>query len=195
MILMALMAYVGETEAGLRAVAPFRALATPYADMLRPMTYPELYPPEDESYHPTAVSRTLFLNRVDLATAAKILQTLQTSEAAFKVAQLRVLGGAMARVPAEATAFAHRRSKIMVSLAAFYEGEKDRHKQDAWVEQFQNELRQEDSGVYVNFIGPEGGVYVQRAYPATTWARLRQVKAKYDPTNLFRLNHNIPPAV
>ena len=53
----ALMAYAGDTDAGQRAVAPFRALAEPLADMLRPMSYPEIYMPDEEDYHPIAVGQ------------------------------------------------------------------------------------------------------------------------------------------
>jgi len=105
-----------------------------------------------------------------------------------------VLGGAMARVPAEATAFAHRASRIMVNLAAFYDGPEDRAVREAWVSDFEAALRQGDSGAYVNFLGDEGEARVRAAYPGSTWDRLRAIKARYDPTNLFRLNQNIPPA-
>ena len=54
-VIMAMIAYAGDTEAGERAVAPFRAIATPIADMLRPMPYPEMYMPEEEEYHPISV--------------------------------------------------------------------------------------------------------------------------------------------
>ena len=50
LVVMATLAYAGDVEAGERAVEPFRALATPIADMVRPMPYPALFPPEDESY-------------------------------------------------------------------------------------------------------------------------------------------------
>src|SRR5437868_3175898 len=53
LVILAFMAYAGEVEAGQRVLAPFRALATPLADMLRPSAYHEIYPPEDDSYHPT----------------------------------------------------------------------------------------------------------------------------------------------
>ena len=56
------------------------------------------------------------------------------------------------------------------------------------------DLRQGDDGVYVNFLGDEGPARLRAAYPGATWERLREVKARYDPTNLFRGNHNIPPA-
>jgi hypothetical protein len=55
-------------------------------------------------------------------------------------------------------------------------------------------VRQGEPGVYVNFLGNEGPARVREAYPGPTWDRLRKIKAAYDPTNLFRLNHNIPPA-
>jgi FAD/FMN-containing dehydrogenase len=51
-----------------------------------------------------------------------------------------------------------------------------------------------DNRGYVGFLADEGGDRVRAAYPGTTWDRLRDVKAKYDPDNLFRRNQNIPPA-
>ena len=110
------------------------------------------------------------------------------------VAQLRVLGGAMARVPVEATAFAHRKSRIMVNLAALYEKPEEKSTHDKWVTDFAAALRQTDDGAYVNFLGDEGPQRVRAAYPSPTWERLVAVKRKYDPTNLFHFNQNIPPA-
>lgn len=49
-------------------------------------------------------------------------------------------------------------------------------------------------GVYVNFLSNEGEARLHEAYPGSTWERLAAVKARNDPTNLFRRNHNIPPA-
>jgi hypothetical protein len=195
LVIMALMAYAGEIEAGQRAIAPFRAPATPIADMVGPMPYPQIYPPDDPSYHPTAVARTMFVNAIDRGVAETLVDYLESSDASMRVAQLRVLGGAMARVPAEATAFAHRASPIMVNVAAFYEGPEDRAIREAWVSSFSAALRQEDAGAYVGFLGEEGEARVRAAYPGATWERLQAIKARYDPTNLFRLNQNIPPAI
>jgi NAD(P)-dependent dehydrogenase (short-subunit alcohol dehydrogenase family) len=130
---------------------------------------------------------------VDRQVAEAVVDHLRASTAPLAVAQLRVLGGAMARVPVEATAFAHRHSRIMVNLAAFY-GPDDRAEREAWVDEFAAALRQDDQGAYVNFLGEDGGAGVRAAYPGSTWERLAAVKARYDPTNLFRRNHNIPPA-
>ena len=194
LVLMALMTYAGDPEAGQGALAPFRALAEPVADLLRPMPYPEVYPPEEEEYHPVATARTMFVDTIGRAEAETILEHLATSTAMMGVAQLRMLGGAMARVPADATAFAHRQSKIMVNVAAVYERPDEIAVHGPWVEAFAAALRQGDDGAYVNFLGDEGEARIRAAYPGSTWDRLRQIKARYDPTNLFRLNQNIPPA-
>jgi FAD/FMN-containing dehydrogenase len=193
LVVLALMAYAGESAAGERALAPFRALATPIADMLKPMPYPEIYPPDDDSYHPLAISKTMFVARIDLPVAETIVEHLEASDAVMRVAQLRVLGGAMARVPVDATAFAHRHSRIMVNVATFYEGPEDRDQRASWVDDFSAALRQGDDGVYVNFLGDEGEERIRAAYPGSTWDRLAAIKARYDPTNLFHLNQNIPP--
>jgi FAD/FMN-containing dehydrogenase len=191
---MAMLAYAGDAESGQAALAPFRALAEPFADMLRPMPYTEMFPPEDPDYHPTAVARTMFLDRVDAATAQTIMRFLTESDAAMRVSQLRVLGGAAARVAEDATAYAHRDSRIMVNLAAFYEGQADKAKRQAWVDEFASAIRQSDTGEYVNFVTEEGEPGVHAAYPGATYDRLASIKAHYDPENLFRVNHNIPPA-
>lgn len=194
-IVMALLAHAGDLAAGERAIAPFRALATPLADMVRPMPYPEIYPPDDPNDRPLAVSRTMFMDLVGRDDAAAILAGLEASDASLRVAQLRTLGGAMARVPAGATAFAHRTSRIMVNVAAFHDGTpEDRARRLAWVEDLCATLRQGDDGAYVNFLADEGDDRVRMAYPGDTWDRLVAVKRRYDPTNLFHRNQNIPPS-
>src|SRR5690606_10529810 len=105
--------------------------------------------------HPTAVSRTMFMDHVDAALAQNVLDTLAASTAAMRVVQLRVLGGAAARVAADATAYAHRKSRIMANVAAFYEGDADRAVREREVAALASSLRQTDSGAYVNFLGAE----------------------------------------
>jgi FAD/FMN-containing dehydrogenase len=131
----ALMAYAGDTDAGKRAVAPFRALAEPLADMLRPMPYPEIYMPQEEEYHPIAVGKTRFTDELSGEAIATILDRVESSTAMMAVAQLRALGGAMARVPDDATAFAHRRNRFMVTVANVYERVEDTPAHQPWVDQ------------------------------------------------------------
>jgi FAD/FMN-containing dehydrogenase len=193
-ILLARVAYVGDTEDGNRALAPFRALASPIVDMLKPMPYPDLYPPDDPSYRPKAVTRTTFADHLDVEVAATIVDAIEASDAPVRVAQLRVLGGAMARVPADATAFAHRSAKIMVTVTTIFDGAHDRAVRTTWATDFAAALSQDDAGAYVNFLGDEGEERVRAAYPTATWDRLTTIKTKYDPQNLFRLNQNVPSA-
>ena len=194
LVVMALMLYAGDPAAGERVLAPFRALAAPLADMLRPMRYPEMFPPEPENYHPIAASRTMFVERIDRPAAELILERLRASSGSLAAAQLRVLGGAMARIPVDATAFGHRASHIMANVATLYERPEDRPIHEAWAADFAGALRQSDGGAYVGFLGNEGQGRVRAAYPGVAWERLRRIKARYDPTNLFHLNQNIPPA-
>lgn len=193
LIVMAMLVYAGDPTEGEKAIAPFRALATPLADMIKPMKYPEIYPPEEGDYHPVAAARTMFVDKIDRSVAEMILDHLKSSTALMAVAQLRVLGGAMARVPADATAFAHRASRIMVNVAALYEQPEEKAKHETWVADFAAALQQVDTGAYVNFLATEGEARIRSAYPGSTWGRLREIKTRYDPTNLFRLNQNIPP--
>jgi FAD/FMN-containing dehydrogenase len=70
--------------------------------------------------------------------------------------------------------------------------EKDAH--DAWVDGLANLLGKDGAGGYVGFLGDEDEATIRAAYPGATWERLRELKRRYDPDNLFHINHNIPPA-
>jgi FAD/FMN-containing dehydrogenase len=193
LVVMALVCYAGDPAAGERVVAPMRALATPIVDMVRPISYPEMFPPEDPDYRPTAVTRTMFMDRVDLPVAETILERLRASDAPMRAVQLRVLGGAVSRVSNEATAYAHRESSIMANVITFYSGPEDRPVREAWVDDVAGALHQGDDGAYVNFLVDEPEERVRAAYPGGAWDRLVAVKRRYDPDNLFRSNQNIPP--
>jgi FAD/FMN-containing dehydrogenase len=195
LVVMALVCYAGDVEAGERALAPLRALAEPIADLVRPMAYPEIYRLFPDGPGPAEeVARSFFLDSVDHEAAEAIAQHINASTAPMAVAQLRVLGGAMARVPAEATAFAHRGRRVMAALGAVYERAEEGAEHEAWINGFADALHHGDAGVYVNFLGDEGESRVREAYPGATWDRLVAIKRRHDPTNLFRLNQNIAVA-
>ncbi len=198
LVVMALMAWAGDEASGDGALAPFRALATPIVDQLAVKPYSEMFAPEDPDYHPIVTARTLFLNHVDRPIAQQIVATIEdhirTTDSQMVVAQLRVLGGAMARVPADATAFAHRGSRIMVVLAVIVGSAEQLPAHAPWVESFARDLDQGDPGAYVSFLNDEGPERVRAAYPRATWDRLVAAKDRYDPTNLFHRNQNVPPS-
>jgi Berberine and berberine like len=180
--------------AGEGAVAPFRAIAEPIADTLGPTRYQTMLPPATEADHPKAVGRTMFLQGVDVEAAATMIGHLAESDAATPVVQLRVLGGAMARVPADDTAYAHRSAPLILNVAALCDDPHELPAGEAWADDLARRLHQRD-GASVGFLGTEGPARVRQAYPDTTWDRLTEIKGRYDPDNLFRLNHNIPPAI
>jgi FAD/FMN-containing dehydrogenase len=191
-ILIGLMAYVGPIDRGEAVFAPFRALAAPYADMLRPMRYPELYEgPEQEAHF--ASGTNFFADSLEPGGPEAILEQLPRSAAMMKAVQLRVLGGALARIPTDATAFAHRDHRLFVNVTAMYADAAERETHDAWVTRLADSLGKDGAGGYVGFLGDEDESAIRGAYPGSTWDRLRQLKGRYDPDNLFRLNHNIPP--
>ena len=192
-IVIGTLAYVGPLDRGDAVVAPFRALAEPYADLVRPMRYPELYEgPEPEVRFVSGAN--FFADSLGADGAAEILERLPESTAMMKAIQLRVLGGAMGRVPKDGTAFAHRDRRLFVNVAAMYTDSAEADTHEGWVDVLSSALGRDGNGGYVGFLPDRDEETIRAAYPGTTWDRLREVKRRYDPDNLFRLNHNIPPA-
>ena len=195
-IVIALMVYAGDAEPGERAIAPIRALATPLADMVRPIRYPEMYEGPEGPRAAFAAGTNMLVDVLPTGAAETILQHLETSTAQLAGIQLRVLGGAMARVSDDATAFGHREAKLMVNIAAMYQSPEETPEHQAWADSLTKALSDGAStAAYVGFLGDEGEEGVRRAYPLATLERLARVKRRYDPDNLFRLNLNVPPDV
>jgi FAD/FMN-containing dehydrogenase len=193
-IVIALMVYAGDIEAGERAVAPIRALAKPLVDMVRPIHYPQIYEGPEGARPAAAAGTNAFVDGLAAGGAEAILEHLETSTAQMPAVQLRVLGGAMARVPDDATAFGHRGARMMVNVAAMYADPGEAPEHETWARSLLSALSDGDAGAYVGFLGEEGSRGAQRAYPAATLYRLTEVKRRYDPDNLFRLNTNVSPS-
>ena len=181
------MVYAGEQEGADQALAPFRGLDTPIADMIEPMPLPGIYPEEDEDFKPLAAARNLFTDTIDIDDARLILDRIAASTADMGTTQIRVLGGAVGDVPADATA-------IMVNIAAIFSDPDTAEDHHRWAESLTEALAKGVPGMYVNFLEEPLEGRINEAYPPATLARLRDVKRTYDPTNLFRVNNNIPPA-
>jgi FAD/FMN-containing dehydrogenase len=192
LVIFALLGYAGPDDEAENALEPIRALK-PVADMVKPQPYPQMYPPEDDSYRPLALDYTLFMDHVDHATAQTIIDRLNASDAELRAVQLRALGGAMARVPADATAFAHRTAPILAVAVNFWKDESDLPVREEWLHTTVAALDQGVPGAYVGFIREETGARLDAAYPGSTLERLRDLKTKWDPDNVFRRNLNIPP--
>jgi hypothetical protein len=193
-VVLALMVYAGDAEAGERAIAPIRALATPLADMVRPIRYPQMYEGPEGPRPAYNAGTNVLVDALAPGSAEAILEQVETSTAQMAGVQLRVLGGAMARIPGGATAFGHRGARMLVNVAAMYGDSAEGPEHAAWASSLATALSGGTSAAYVGFLGDEGEQGVRRAYPPATLERLTEVKRRYDPDNLFRLNPNVPPA-
>ncbi|MFN8512588.1 MAG: FAD-binding oxidoreductase [Thermomicrobiales bacterium] len=187
--------WCGDPAEGEAAVAPLRALATPIADAVAPIPYPAIYKFTEHLGAPHGVSiRSMFADDLSDATLDAALESVKNSPSPFSLVQFRGLGGAFARVPHDATAFAHRDRRYFVAIIAVWlDPALDATPMQEWTMSLWRQIRHEGSGVYVNFLEREGADRVHDAYPAATYARLAAVKQQYDPNNLFRLNQNITP--
>lgn len=197
-VVMVLATYAGLAADAEPVLAPFRELATPLADFLQEMPYSGMFQPEDPDYHPVAVARNGFADAFDRDDAQLVLDTIRARAAGpdvqMAVTQLRPLGGAVARVADDATAYAHRQRALMFNVAAIVGDVAALDGQVAWLEAFAAALRDGTAGAYAGFIQVESPDRVHDVYPAQTYARLAQVKCAWDPDNLFHRNINVAPA-
>ena len=186
----------GDPESGQHALEPFRALATPMAELVAPMPHIGIYELlKAAEQRAPSTHRSLFLDTLDDDAVDTILERMSMPSSALAMTQIRILGGQMSRVPADATAFAHRDAKVMVVLITPFEDPAEAPVHTAWTHEYFEALRPRAIGVYSNFLEAEGEDRIREAYPTATYRRLADVKRRYDPTNLFRLNQNIAPAV
>lgn len=104
-------------------------------------------------------------------------------------------GGAVARVSEEATAFVQRNAKWNIHYLSLWEDPADTERNIAYTREFSGAMKPWATGrAYLNMLGDEGLDRVKAAYGPEKYAKLQQLKATWDPTNLFRHNQNIPPA-
>lgn len=192
-VLLGMMAYAGPVDQAQKVLAPFRALGTPIADLVGPGPYGMMYLPEDPSMKPSVSIRTMFKDDFSLADAAKVLQQVERCDAPMCMAQVRVLGGAAARIPSDATAYAHRDAGMIVGFLAMDGTAEAAARHDSWADAGVEAMGGAKRGTYVNFLADQGEKMLRASYPGTTWDRLKQVKQNYDPTNLFSRNQNIAP--
>ncbi|MCV0403929.1 MAG: FAD-binding oxidoreductase [Chloroflexi bacterium] len=195
-ILTILVVHAGDPTQGQTVMDGFRALAEPIADLLEPMPYGGIYQYSTEAEAPMpAITRTLFSDRLpDVATAEHVVTRMTDPVAPLAtVSQIRVLGGQMGRVAPDATAFAHRNAKVMITLYTVFVDPERTESDIEWTHTYFTELTPIATGAYVNFIDLEPEARLRDAYPEATYARLVEVKRQWDPENVFRRNQNIRP--
>ena len=185
----------GPLDAGERALRPLRAFG-PVEDGIAPMAYGALQAANDAGFPPGRRHYWKSSWLIDLGEDAVdvLLRFAAEKPSTATGIGLQRMHGAAARVDPAATAFPHRRAQHELLILAQWDdpAESDRHV--GWARAFFEAIRPFAArGVYVNDLGGEGADRVREAYGAN-YGRLAAVKAKYDPTNFFRLNQNIQPA-
>jgi FAD/FMN-containing dehydrogenase len=186
----------GDLVEGERMVRPVKTFGPPAADVIGPMPYVALQSMLDagapaglHNYWKAAFLATLTDPAVDL-----FVEHSARMRSPLSQVHLQLLGGAVARVPADATAFAHRDAAYVANIVGMWSDPSEQEMHTSWVRAFASALEPHTTGgAYVNFLGDEGDARVRAAYGPKTYARLVDVKTKYDPANAFRLNQNIPP--
>jgi FAD/FMN-containing dehydrogenase len=193
LILLILAVFVGDHAEADAAYQPLRALGPGLVDMTGPMPYHDIFElTRDATVSSHHDGRSGFLTELPDALIDSMLGHLEHGTSPLSFAQIRPLGGAFARVPADATAFAHRDRRYMLSVINDWDvGDAAQHR--AWTRAFWKDVRPYASGVYVNFLEESERARIHEAYPGDTYARLAAVKRAYDPANVFKLNQNIQP--
>jgi FAD/FMN-containing dehydrogenase len=178
-----------DEAAATAALAPFRRLTPVAADEVRVGPYAGVL---EEARMPPglrAEMRNAFFRSLDDDQVMAIAGLFRDGAAV----ELRSLGGAFGRVPADATAFAHRDAEVLLVAGTMLPAGTAPEMADkalaAWPA-----VAARASGAYTGFLGPSTDADVAAAYPAATYRRLAGVKQRYDPGNVFRRNHNIRPA-
>src|SRR5215216_6745005 len=187
--------YAGSVEDGARAAQPLRTLAEPVADLMGPMPYTAMQRLLDPLW--PAGAQNHFTGTMLGELTDEAIETLLAQHAAGRAPvhelHLHHGGGAMANAPAGGTAFAHRDAAYILNIIGRSPGREGFDEHVGWARATHNAMDPWSIGGYVNFTSEPGQDKVQACYPPDTYARLVDVKDRYDPTNLFRLNQNIRP--
>ena len=192
-----LLCWVGAIDEGEGVLRQVREMGSPAVDVVAPKPYVAHQKMLDAAFphgrHYYWKSHKLPPLNDDLIDVIVEHASMITSP--FSTIPIFTLGGAVARVPDDATAFANRQAAHDINIVAAWhpnDPEPDRHVH--WVRNFFEALAPYSQGVYVNFTSDDTSErFREKAYGAQKWARLVALKSKYDPANVFRFNANIPP--
>jgi FAD/FMN-containing dehydrogenase len=194
---MSLVEWSGAAEPGRVRLAAIRAELAPTASSLQPVPFLEMQTVTDEifaagkhTYIKAGFLKALTGDAIDalLAAAAGVSSPLSQIE-------VLAMGGAIARVDADATAFPHRDAAWLINVPAMWEDAVDTEREVAWARASYAAIAPHmTGGTYVNFMAGDEADGDGTGAHARTRARLEAVKAQYDPANVFRLNQNVTPA-
>jgi FAD/FMN-containing dehydrogenase len=187
--------YNGPAAEAEEVLAPARAFGNPIEDMVGPMSYCQAQQAFDADFPFGLLNYWKSSNVAELSdgTIETIVSFMERAPSSAPLVLIDQFGGAVARVPSDATAFGHRDAAYDLIIAAIWSdhGEQDDHIE--WAKSFWEAMQPHSTGdVYVNYLSDEGEERVRSAY-GHHWERLVELKRTYDPQNVFRANQNIAP--
>lgn len=190
--------YAGSVEDGERALMPLREIDEPISDFSGTMPYTEFQQLFDEDY-PDGMRyywKSLYLDGLSESAIDRIAYWTEVAPSPLSTVDVWQLGGAIARVDLEDSAFAGRHAPFLLGVEANWARPEDDDTNVAWVRDCLNDMRQfSDGSVYLNFPGfLEEGDDMMRTTFGPAYERLVVLKDEYDPTNLFSRNQNIAPS-
>ncbi len=190
--------YVGDAEEGDRATRPMRELGTPLLDLSGPIPWTALQAAFDPFYPAGQLTywKNIYVDNLSDEAIATAVECAGKRQSPISAVEIMHLGGAIARVVENATAFGRRSAPFAISALATWTDPATTDANIAWSRDTVEAFRPySQGGSYLNFpgFGEEKAAMVRAAY-GSNYERLAQLKAKYDPTNLFRMNQNIAPA-
>jgi FAD/FMN-containing dehydrogenase len=188
--------YTGDMDEGQRVLAPARAFGPPLADAVQPMPFPQMQtlldgavPDGQQNYWKSA-----FLESLSDDALRTIVGHANDATSPLTAVLVEQYGGAASRVGATDTAFGHRLSEYDLGILTQWSDPAENARHIAWTRAFADAMTPYQTGGYLlNFLGDEGAETIKAAF-GPNYARLAEVKAKYDPTNFFRVNQNVLPA-
>lgn len=188
--------YSGDVKEADRYVAPLRKLGKPINDGIRKVDYVQLQRSADNEDPRNVNNYTKggFCRELPAELARALADNLEPHAGRTGIAVFQQSGGAINRVEATATAFAHRYAEFNMFIAANWVGDDQSSEHIAWGRSYWKSIEPFIRGAYVNDLREDSAEAINRSYLGN-YDRLVQVKNKYDPTNLFRLNANIKPTV
>ena len=188
--------HAGAAEQGETLVRPLRTFATPAIDLLGPMPYTALQGMFDESV-PAGISsywKTEYLGDLTDGAIGTLVDTCARLPGLHSQVHVHHVEGAVKRVEDGATAFGHRDTPFILNVIGLWTDAAETDRQIAWARTAAQAMQPHVTGaVYLNFLGDEGEKRVRAAYGERKYARLVELKERYDPQNRFRLNQNIRP--
>jgi FAD/FMN-containing dehydrogenase len=189
--------YSGDPDEGMKAMQPLRELGEPVADLIGPMPYVQMQSLIDALWpHGTkAYMKAGYLRELDDGAVESIARFHQDATSPASEIHVHHFGGAVARVDGDETAYGERQAPYVLNVLAVSHEPGGIEEHVGWAHALYGAVEPSLTGAaYINFLSAEGEDRVQAAYGAEKFARLRELKDRYDPTNLFHLNQNIPPS-